>query len=89
MAVLDDDGLPLSANARMALDVLVSQLKELDQQVDAIERELAQIHKVDPMAKLLSSIPGICPITATALVATAPHPTMFSAGREFAAWHDP
>lgn len=69
--------------------LLVKQLEELDQQVDAIERELAQIHKVDPVAKSLSSIPGVCPITATALIATAPDPTMFSAGREFAAWARP
>ncbi|MET4449399.1 transposase [Bradyrhizobium sp. GM2.2] len=89
MAVLDDDGLRLPCNVRMTLDVLVNQLKELDQQVDAIERELGQIHKVNPVAKSLSSIPGICAIAATALVATAPDPTMFSAGREFAAWHGP
>ncbi|UPJ94972.1 transposase [Bradyrhizobium sp. 172] len=89
MAGLDGDGLPLPCNARMTLDVLVNQLKELDQQVDAIERELPQIHKVNPVAKSLSSIPGICAIAATALVATAPDPTMFSAGREFAAWHGP
>lgn len=66
--------------ARMALAVLVNQLKELDRQVDAIERELAQIQRVNPMARLLSSIPGIGPITATALAATVPDPTMFRSG---------
>jgi hypothetical protein len=34
--LLDDEGLTLPVNARMALAVLVNQ-KELDQQVDAIE----------------------------------------------------
>ncbi|UPK34535.1 transposase [Bradyrhizobium sp. 186] len=38
---------------------------------------------------MLSFIPGIGPITATALAATAPDPNMFSARREFAAWHGP
>lgn len=38
------------------------------------------------MAKLLSSIPGIGPITSTALAATVPDPTIFRSGREFAAW---
>ncbi|WP_247772699.1 transposase [Bradyrhizobium sp. 192] len=38
------------------------------------------------MARLLSSIPGIGPITATALAATVPDATMFRSGREFAAW---
>ncbi|WP_018459893.1 IS110 family transposase, partial [Bradyrhizobium sp. WSM4349] len=82
----DDEELALPATARMALAVLVNQLKELDRQVDAIERELAQIQRVNPMARLLSSIPGIGPITATALAATVPDATMFRSGREFAAW---
>lgn len=83
---MDDEELALPATARMALAVLVNQLKELDRQVDAIERALAQIQRVNPMAKLLSSIPGVGPITATALAATVPDPTMFRSGREFAAW---
>ncbi|MBB4259964.1 transposase [Bradyrhizobium sp. CIR3A] len=58
----------------------------MDRQVEAIERELAEIQQVNPMAKLLSSIPGIGPITATALAATVPDATMFRSGREFAAW---
>ena len=84
--LLDDEELTLPAHARIALAVLVNQLKELDRQVEAIERELAQIQRVNPMAKLLSSIPGIGPITATALAATVPDATMFRSGREFAAW---
>ncbi|WFU39934.1 IS110 family transposase [Bradyrhizobium sp. CB82] len=84
--LLDDEKLALPTTARMALAALVNQLKELDRQVEAIERELAQIHSANPMAKLLSSIPGIGPITATALAATVPNPTIFRSGREFAAW---
>ncbi|MFG3594635.1 transposase [Bradyrhizobium sp. RDI18] len=37
------------------------------------------------MAKLLSSISGVGPITATAFAATVPDPTMFRSGRELAA----
>ena len=86
VVLLDDEELTLPAHARIALAVLVNQLKELDRQVETIERELAQIQRVNPMAKLLSSIPGVGPITATALAATVPDPTMFRSGREFAAW---
>lgn len=82
----DDEGLALPANARLALGVLVSQLQDLDQKIGAIERELAQIQRENSMAKLLSSIPGIGPITSTALPATVPDPTIFRSGREFAAW---
>ncbi|MDN4983943.1 hypothetical protein QY049_11950 [Bradyrhizobium sp. WYCCWR 13022] len=65
--LLDDEDLTLPAHARIALALLVNQLRELDRQVEAIERELARIQSANPMAKLLSSIPGIGPITATAL----------------------
>lgn len=83
--LLDDEELTLPIHARIALAVLVNQLMELDRQVEAIERELAQIQRVNPMAKLLSSIPGIGPITATALAATVPDASMFRSRREFAA----
>lgn len=84
--LLDNEGMMLVAHARIALAVLVNQLKELDRQVEAIERELAESQQVNSMAKLLSSIPGIGPITATALAATVPDATMSRSGREFAAW---
>ena len=77
---MDEEEVELPATARMALAVLVIQPKELDGQVDAIERELAQIQRVNPMARLLSSIPGVGPITATALAATVPDPTTFRSG---------
>jgi transposase len=83
---LDDDGVRLPTSARMALAALVNQLKEVDRQIEAIERELAQIQRAHPIARLLASIPGVGPITATALAATVPDPTMFRSGREFAAW---
>ena len=60
----------------------MNQLKELDQQVEAIERALAHIRRENPMVKLLADI-GFT--TATALAATAADPTMFRCGPEFAA----
>lgn len=64
--MLDDDGVQLPTTVRMALAALVNQLKEVDRQIEAIERELAQIQKAHPLARLLTSIPGVGPITATA-----------------------
>nr|WP_247454243.1 MULTISPECIES: transposase [unclassified Bradyrhizobium] len=68
----------------MARGVLVNPTEGLDQKVDAIERELAQIYRESPVAKLLSSIPRIGPTTSTARAATVPDPTIFCSGREFA-----
>ena len=84
--MLDDNDLSLPATARLALAALVAQLKELDRQIDAIERELVQIERAHPIARLLASIPGVGPITATAVAVTIPDPSMFRSGREFAAW---
>lgn len=70
--LLKDEELTLPAHARLALTVLVNQLQELDRQVEAIEGELADIQQENPMEKLLSSISGVGPITATALAATVP-----------------
>ncbi|WP_247449038.1 transposase [Bradyrhizobium sp. 180] len=59
VAVLEDDGLMIPANARMALTALVSQLQELDKQIEAIEQDaLAELQRAHPMAKLLSSSPA-------------------------------
>lgn len=80
---LDEEGLALPANARMAWGPC-EPTEGLDQKVDAIERELAQIYRESPVAKLLSSIPGIGPTTSTARAATVPDPTIFCSGREFA-----
>ena len=84
--MLDSEDLSLPATARLALAALVNLLAELDRQIGAIEHELAQIERVHPVAKLLASIPGVGTITATAVAATIPDPSMFRSGREFAAW---
>jgi transposase len=48
--------------------------------------EIANRAKEDPIARRLMSIPGVGPITATALVALAPAPEAFRCGRDFSAW---
>ena len=51
-----------------------------------LDREIARRAKADPSARRLMTIPGVGPITATAMVALAPAPETFRAGRDFAAW---
>lgn len=86
-ALLEDEAtIDVPTFVRDALAALIAQLAELDHQIKAIESRLAEIHRSHPVSQLLSSIPGVGPITATALVATVPDPAMFRSGREFAAW---
>ena len=58
----------------------------LDEQIAVLDREIARRAKDDPIARRLMTIPGVGPITATALVALAPAPETFRRGRDFAAW---
>ena len=80
----DRSGIP--EMARPILRLLVEQLRSLDERVALLDRELARRAKEDAEAKRLMTIPGIGPITATALAALAPTAQAFKRGRDFAAW---
>ena len=71
-----------------ALMPVVNQLHILDAAIEAADKEMAQAAKACPQARLLMSIPGIGPTTATALVATIGESgiAQFSGPREFAAF---
>jgi transposase len=86
VAELDEHCSALPEHARFALDALIGSLGELNRQIEQIETKLDAIQQKHPVARLLSSIPGVGPITATAVAATIPDPAMFRSGREFAAW---
>ena len=71
-----------------ALMPIVMQLHILDAAIGAADKEMATSAKACPQARLLMSIPGIGPTTATALVATigAGGISQFCGPREFAAF---
>ena len=71
---------------RVALRPLVDQIDALDETIGAIDKELAALVKDDEAAKRLMTIPGIGPVTASAIVATVPDMSAFASGREFAAF---
>src|SRR3954454_14673 len=83
--VVRDGGAPPAA-ARRALSLLVEQLESLGEQVAAIEKDIRAWHRQHEACRRLAAVPGIGPITASAIVATVPDLTMFSSGRDFAAW---
>ncbi|GJD38698.1 hypothetical protein OICFNHDK_1148 [Methylobacterium bullatum] len=61
-------------------------LADLDDRIAELEREIARRDWGDETARRLMTIPGIGPITATALTALAPAAEPFAKGRDFAAW---
>ncbi len=71
---------------RQALAPLVHQIDAIDIEIEAIDEEIKTLVKADEMARRLMTIPGVGPITASAIVATVRDTSAFSNGREFAAY---
>jgi transposase len=79
-------GASLPPAAQAMFRVMLAMLEELNRQVAALDKEIARRAREDEAARRLMTIPGIGPITATAIVALAPPPETFRRGRDFAAW---
>jgi transposase len=72
--------------ARTALRAIASQLEALKTEIERLEHVILAWHRQDATSRRLATIPGIGPITASAMAASAPDPTLFRSGRQFAAW---
>jgi len=82
----DGDDLDVPDLARSALMALAAQLDSIANQVRSIERHLKAWHRESATSQRLETIPGVGLITATALAASVPDPSVFKSGRQFAAW---
>jgi transposase len=71
---------------REALAPLARQIALLDDAIAALDSEIRALAKADPVAARLMTIPGIGPVTASAITATVQDPSAFSGPREFAAF---
>jgi len=78
--------LSLPEEARFALELVAAQWRALDEKIVALERRIVAWHKGNEPSRRLAGIPGVGPITATALVASVGDPKAFKTGRHFAAW---
>lgn len=65
---------------------LAEQMRQVQARIGELEKELKHWFREDQLAQGLASIPGVGPITATALSSTVTDPHQFSSGRQFAAW---
>jgi transposase len=71
---------------RVLLQRLYEHMKDLDKQVDEMDAKIQQWHRGSQKSRRLAEIPGIGPITATALVASIGDARSFKNGRQLAAW---
>jgi|SRR5882672_3355240 len=71
---------------RRALGQLVAEIRSIDEYMQAIEAELAQIARQSEVCERLRKIPGIGLIASTALVGAVGDIGCFRNGRRFASW---
>ena len=79
-----DSGIP--PLLRTTLVAVLDEVRQLTDDVQAIDRHLLQLARTLPAAQRLQQIPGVGVITATALIGSVPHIHAFRRGRNFASW---
>jgi transposase len=72
--------------ARAMIRLMLGLLEGLDDKIRELDKEIARRAREDAIARRLMTIPGVGPITATAITALAPPAETFAKGRDFAAW---
>jgi transposase len=85
-AHLEDPASPLPDEVRSILSLLAQTASALDEKIGLLDKEITRRTREDEVARRLMTIPGIGPITATAIAALAPPASAFRRGRDFAAW---
>lgn len=71
---------------RVAMAELMGQLQELTVRIKSLETAILLWHKSSAVSRRLESIPGVGPITASAIAASVTDAKQFQSGRQFAAW---
>jgi len=73
-------------HVRSALRSIVAQFHALAREIEHLEKQILDWHRHDEVSQRLATVPGIGPIAASAIAATAPDTSVFRSGRQFAAW---
>jgi len=84
--ILEDAENGLSADFRILLEELRQDLIALDERILTLTEKINVIAKADEDAQRLQQIPGIGPITATAIISAVGDGKQFKCGRDLAAW---
>jgi transposase len=86
VALLDTEPSTLTALSMDLFQRLYEEFKELEQRLTYYHETLDALGYTHPVCRRLMTIPGIGPLTATALVAAVSDAATFRNGRQFAAW---
>lgn len=84
--LIEDADNELPGSFRILIQRLLDHLKGLDGQVEELEAQIQAWHRASDLSTRLAQVPGIGPITASALVASVGDAKNFDGGRRLAAW---
>jgi transposase len=86
VAILADEQNGLSPRVRHLIEDLRAEWRELDRRIGEFDSELTGTARQVEACRRLCEIPGIGPLSATALVAAVGNGAAFDKGRDLAAW---
>ncbi|WP_431113013.1 IS110 family transposase [Variovorax paradoxus] len=84
--LIEDGANDLPGAFRLLVQRLLDHFKDLDRQVEELEAKIQAWHRGSELSRKLAEVPGIGPITASALVASIGDAKNFDSGRQVAAW---
>jgi transposase len=84
--ILEDAENGLPGMSRELFARLLEHLRHLDAQAHALEAQIKAWHREDAASRRLEEVPGIGPLTASALVASIGDARNFKNGRQLSAW---
>jgi transposase len=83
--LVGSDSTTMPPLARASLNCLAAQIEAVETQIEALEALILEWHKGNEASRRLAKIPGVGPITASAVVATAGDASNFTSARHLAA----
>ena len=84
--ILEDAELKLSGMFRVLLAQLKLELEQLGSRIEEMDVEIQQEAHENEACQRLTAIPGVGPVTATALIAAIGNGSTFEKGRDLSAW---
>lgn len=85
-AMLADEALLAEGRMRMLIVDMRAEWSALDRRIEALDQEFAALARSDDAARRLTTIPGVGPLNATALVAAVGRAESFGRARDLGAW---
>jgi transposase len=86
LELIEDADVALPDPLRLALAEACLEIRDFEQRIQTVDKQLQLLAREDPIVKRLRTIPGIGLLTATALVAFVGDSARFPSGRHFASY---